>query len=855
MKIDSVHAEFLSGNAVSTTVSTHSIVSRDGNGGVWATKLNSTNLALSHNATARTSDTIFYSSDDDIVRKNTAAGMRASLSLENSAMIPASSTNLASNIVVRDASGNFSAGVIEADGSKISSLNASNLATGTVHSDRLSLSASDIPTLNQDTTGNAATASSCSGNSATATNADKLDGVHLDDIFNNMGGAHSNRSDFDSVPDAGCYYITGNTNGPGVNSATQYYGFTLGLGGHDPVAEGTSNGKYGCQLYWGRNVSNPYINVRYLENGTWGSWNKASAGYADSAGYATSAGSAGNADTVDNLHAGSFLRSDADDTVGAGVTYTWSATNTHGLKFVNASYSAYSLQIGGWTSSNDNNISRIRNSSGNLHIDSAANGNLYLNHYSSGTLYITTNTYNSGTFESDGRIYADNGVHVRGDWLRVNGNNGLYFESHGGGWFMQDTTWVRVYNGKSLWCGNGIMGTNYRCGIGTSSPDERLHVYNNSTTARAIIERDTNSGECNLTLKGYHSSGSTEWQIYHSGSTAHLYFWRGGNRGYLQYAGSNYVLNFTGQHRTFIKDIPFTQAPDLEGLIVSADQNKYIKMSGGIEAGSNAITTNESLPVVTISTKANDKKCFGVISASEDPETREEAFGNFVSVSQKEYGDTRVFINSVGEGAIWVTNINGNLESGDYITTSNVTGYGMLQDDDILHNYTVAKITMDCDFEPVTQPVQQIVKELSNVNYWVKTTYRDVALERYSNLTEENRQTITTTRYSNEEGEISPGEYSNLESNVQATYSEIETTAYQQIERTESKTEKEGYTLEVREELVNVLDEHGQLQWEDHPTDTEKAYKIRYLTSDGQITDEANAVHIAAFVGCTYHCG
>ena len=179
----------------------------------------------------------------------------------------------------------------------------------------------------------------------------------------------------------------------------------------------------------------------------------------------------------------------------------------------------------------------------------------------------------------------------------------------------------------------------------------------------------------------------------------------------------------------------------------------------------------------------------------------------------------------------------------------------MLQDSEFLANYTVAKITMDCDFEPVTQPVQQIVKELSNVNYWVKTTYRDVALERYSNLTEENRQTITTTRYSNEEGEISPGEYSNLESNVQATYSEIETTAYQQIERTESKTEKEGYTLEVREELVNVLDEHGQLQWEDHPTDTEKAYKIRYLTSDGQITDEANAVHIAAFVGCTYHCG
>ena len=80
---------------------------------------------------------------------------------------------------------------------------------------------------------------------------------------------------------------------------------------------------------------------------------------------------------------------------------------------------------------------------------------------------------------------------------------------------------------------------------------------------------------------------------------------------------------------------------------------------------------------------------------------------------------------------------------------------------------------------------------------------------------------------------------------------------YQKIEREESTstTEKEGWTLEVREELVNVLDEHGQLQWEDHPTDTEQAYKIRYLTADGTQTDEANAVHVAAFVGCTYHCG
>jgi hypothetical protein len=109
--------------------------------------------------------------------------------------------------------------------------------------------------------------------------------------------------------------------------------------------------------------------------------------------------------------------------------------------------------------------------------------------------------------------------------------------------------------------------------------------------------------------------------------------------------------------------------------------------------------------------------------------------------------------------------------------------------------------------------------------------------------------------YTNENNEISVGEYSNLESNIQSTYSELTETLYQNITKEESKTEREGYELEVRQEIVNVLDEHGQIQWEDHATETEKAYKIRYLDANGVITDEANIVHTAAFVGCTYHCG
>jgi hypothetical protein len=312
-----------------------------------------------------------------------------------------------------------------------------------------------------------------------------------------------------------------------------------------------------------------------------------------------------------------------------------------------------------------------------------------------------------------------------------------------------------------------------RVGIGLGdgeAPQSTLDVSGGMSRGMFTINQTVGQWYNGKALRFLQYGSSDRWDIgiVNDSDDNIAFAFNGASRGYFRHNGGNVNQNFTGQHRTFIKDVPFSQVGDLEGLIVSSDQNKYIKMSGGIEAGSNAITTNESLPVVSLSNIVTDKKCFGVISASEDPEEREDEYGSFVSVSEKEKGDTRVYINSVGEGAIWVVNTNGSLESGDYITTSNIVGYGQKQDDDVLHNFTVAKITMDCDFEPLTQPIQIIKKD--------------------------------------EEGE-------------------------------------------------NVLDEHGQIQWEDHPTETEKAYKVRYLTADGSQTDEANTVHTAAFVGCTYHCG
>jgi hypothetical protein len=303
------------------------------------------------------------------------------------------------------------------------------------------------------------------------------------------------------------------------------------------------------------------------------------------------------------------------------------------------------------------------------------------------------------------------------------------------------------------------------------------------------------------------------------------------NVAYIHYSNGAYydVISFTGQHRAArIENIPPNDAHIYEGLIVVADKNLYESVNGEKRRGKEAITANESVPFLSLCKKAHDKRCFGVISASEDPDKREQKFGNFVSIHPKEDGDTFIFVNSLGEGGMWVTNVNGALESGDYITTSDVPGYGMKQNDDILHNYTVAKITMDCDFNPPTQPVQRVKKKLGEVKYWVETKYIDVTREEYDTLDETER----TIEYIN--------------SNP----------IYKKIVKEDSLEEDDKHTeLDVRMEMVNDVDAHSQMIWEDHATETEKAYKIRYLDANGVITDEANAVHTAAFVGCTYHCG
>jgi hypothetical protein len=477
--------------------------------------------------------------------------------------------------------------------------------------------------------------------------------------------------------------------------------------------------------------------------------------------------------------------------------------------------------------------------------------------------------------------------------------------------------------------------------------DEGHHTVNFSKTRVGIGLGDGEAPHDELDVRGNVRGsdnvivgpyGGQWWRLYTFQNNGNLGFIgeNGTEHGYLVDSGTVNIIDFTGQHRAVIDKVNVSDYENFEGLIVSANKNKYINVDNDITTGSNAIQISQSLPLVSLSNVVHDKACYGVIAGSEDVESRTYEQGTFVSVFQKQKGDTRAYINSVGEGAIWVVNTNGSLESGDYITTSNVAGYGQKQDDDVLHNYTVAKITMDCDFEPATQPVQQILRSnvvetyyLGNVHHtktvphefvtttvtaddaWSNvsispsdTTYAEwsnleantqntytLTYTQTSNVVYDTKYTLTTTanvtesdawdrvfvdpptvtyaEYSNLEAntqntytltytqtttdEKTPDEWSNLESNVQSLYNKV---YYQSVEEEVAKDYPGAVAhTRVTDVIENELDEHGQIQWEDHPTDTEKAYKIRYLDASGVQTDSANAVHIAAFVGCTYHCG
>jgi hypothetical protein len=177
-------------------------------------------------------------------------------------------------------------------------------------------------------------------------------------------------------------------------------------------------------------------------------------------------------------------------------------------------------------------------------------------------------------------------------------------------------------------------------------------------------------------------------------------------------------VQFTGSHDGLIE---LNEAVDIGDILVDVR----------IVASKNI---SDAVSIVTKSTQINQKSVFGImreypyekyipytlVEEYEYEKITETPFGGDTANSEvaptivkderlnpiyQSLTDTHkfVFINSVGEGLVNVCGENGNIEIGDYITTSSIPGKGMKQSDDLMRNYTVAKSRENVTFSSPTE--------------------------------------------------------------------------------------------------------------------------------------------------------
>jgi hypothetical protein len=159
-------------------------------------------------------------------------------------------------------------------------------------------------------------------------------------------------------------------------------------------------------------------------------------------------------------------------------------------------------------------------------------------------------------------------------------------------------------------------------------------------------------------------------------------------------------LNFTGKHRC-ASDIINGEI----GLIVIAT-GSYVDLYGNTE-----IQIDEAIPVVALSSVQKDKRVFGVIGGIDTEGVF--SIGNMTFAGNAQIQKNKTIIQSCGEGGVWVSNINGNFENGDYITSSVIPGIGQFQEEIYNTNFTVGKITCDCNFD-TTSSIYRCVEFLFN---------------------------------------------------------------------------------------------------------------------------------------------
>jgi hypothetical protein len=356
------------------------------------------------------------------------------------------------------------------------------------------------------------------------------------------------------------------------------------------------------------------------------------------------------------------------------------ANNSSGLSFgiSGGSYSTSGIGVRGIASATTGNTRGVYGSvaspSGYGVFASAPANGVY------GHAYSTSGT----TYAIYGQAESDLGYGVYGN-APSRGINGIASSTTGVTYGVRgqafSTSGYGVYGLASATSGTnyGVFGYNSsESGYGVFGQGPRFGVYGISLNiqGRAVTGEATGANSIGVRGIALEANSTGVW-----GEGANFDFYANG-------AGTNYGP-FTGAHEVKLAE-GFPPACKI-GLIVSATGKAFVRndVNGNVSISS-------TLPEVALCNKANDKAVFGVM-VQESPLPKDHWF--------KENGRFAV-VNALGEGRVWVCSANGNIEAGDYITTSDAPGYGQKQADDILHSYTVGKATETVDWNTVTTTIE-----------------------------------------------------------------------------------------------------------------------------------------------------
>ena len=149
-------------------------------------------------------------------------------------------------------------------------------------------------------------------------------------------------------------------------------------------------------------------------------------------------------------------------------------------------------------------------------MDSAGSFRLYDQNY---TGY--RNLY-TGSITASGNITAPS--FYASSWFRSTGQTGWYSETYGGGWYMTDTTWLRAYNGKSIYTSSvmqadGIM----RAGGGFETSSQDILRFTNYTHKNVIDWYWTSTEGDTVRFRIPGNNGQDIWMRLSAGNPYGLY--------------------------------------------------------------------------------------------------------------------------------------------------------------------------------------------------------------------------------------------------------------------------------------------------------------------------------------------